>query len=119
LLVDEAARVPDETMAAVRPMLAISGGQLVALSTPHGRRGFWHAAWEDGGANWKRVRVTADECPRISAAFLAEERAALGDWMYRQEYGCEFADTDAQIFTEEHLRRMFDASVRPLFPTEG
>ncbi|HJW75023.1 MAG TPA: hypothetical protein VJ787_05055 [Thermoleophilia bacterium] len=49
LTVDEAARVEDETIAAVRPMLAVSGGQLIALSTPAGRRGWWHAAWEDGG----------------------------------------------------------------------
>jgi len=117
LVVDEASRVPDETIAAVRPMLAVSGGQLVALSTPWGRRGWWFEAWENGGAVWKRVRVPASECPRISPTFLAEERAALGEWFYRQEYDCAFAETSAQLFTEEHLRAMYDARVRPLFPT--
>ena len=116
-LIDEAARVPDETVAAVRPMLAISGGQLVALSTPYGRRGWWHEAWQNGGATWERVRVTAHDCPRITPAFLAEERLALGDWYFRQEYECQFAEQTAQLFTEEHLRRMYDARVRPLFPT--
>jgi hypothetical protein len=116
LLIDEAARVPDETVAAVRPMLAVSGGQLIALSTPYGRRGWWHEAWEDGGPSWKRVRIPAGECPRISPAFLAEERAALGSWFYAQEYGCEFAETDAQLFTEDALRAMFDARAMPLFP---
>ena len=117
LLIDEAARVPDETVAAVRPMLAISGGQLIALSTPYGRRGWWHEAWQNGGATWERVRVTAHDCPRITPAFLAEERLALGDWYFRQEYECQFAEQTAQLFTEEHLRRMYDARVRPLFPT--
>lgn len=117
LLVDEAARVPDDTLAAVRPMLAVSGGQLIALSTPYGRRGWYHDAWENGGSAWQRVRIPATECPRISPAFLAEERTAHAAWFFRQEYMCEFAETDAQLFTEEHLRRMFDARVRPLFPT--
>jgi hypothetical protein len=114
LLVDEAARVPDETIAAVRPMLAVSGGQLIALSTPFGRRGWWYEAWENGGASWQRVRIRASECPRISAAFLAEERAALGPWFYEQEYECEFRAAGGQLFTEEMIARMFSAAVEPL-----
>ena len=58
LLVDEAARVPDETIAAVRPMLAVSGGQLIAmLSTPFGRRGWFHLMWTEGGPTWQRHEV--------------------------------------------------------------
>jgi Helicase len=40
LVVDEAARVPDTLYYAIRPMLAVSGGRLVCLSTPFGKRGF-------------------------------------------------------------------------------
>src|ERR1700730_18393756 len=40
LVIDDAARVPDELYRAVRPMLAVSDGRLICLSTPHGRRGF-------------------------------------------------------------------------------
>jgi phage terminase large subunit-like protein len=39
LLVDEAARVDDGLYFAVRPMLAVSGGALIMLSTPAGKRG--------------------------------------------------------------------------------
>src|SRR5499426_2764258 len=39
LVVDEASRVPDELYYAVRPMLAVSGGRIVLLSTTFGRRG--------------------------------------------------------------------------------
>lgn len=39
LLVDEAARVSDELYYAVRPMLAVSGGALMMLTTPYGKRG--------------------------------------------------------------------------------
>jgi len=44
LVVDEAARVPGELYYAVRPMLAVSGGRLLALSTPFGTRGWWYEA---------------------------------------------------------------------------
>ena len=117
LLVDEASRVDDETIAATRPMLAVSGGQLIALSTPAGRRGWWHAAWEDGGNVYKRVRVTAESCPRIKASFLAEEKASMGDYFYRQEYECEFAESDAQLISEATLKAMWSARCAPpLFP---
>src|SRR5581483_3403311 len=43
LAIDEAARVPDELYLAVRPMLAVSGGRIIALSTPFGKRGWWHS----------------------------------------------------------------------------
>ena len=120
LIVDEASRVEDETIAAVRPMLAVSGGQLIALSTPAGRRGWWHEAWESGGATWQRVRVTAAECPRISAAFLAEEKASMGDYFFRQEYCCEFAEADAQLISEDTLKAMWSARCAPpLFPLKG
>ncbi len=44
LKIDEAARVSDELYRAVRPMLATSGGRIVLLSTPFGKRGFFFRA---------------------------------------------------------------------------
>ena len=107
LLVDEGARVPDETIAAVRPMLAVSAGQLIALSTPFGRRGWFYEMWESGGATWERYEVPATDCPRISASFLAEERAALGEWFYRSEYECEFGDAQAAAFNSDELKACY------------
>jgi hypothetical protein len=89
LVVDEAARVSDDLYYSVRPMLAVSGGRLVCLSTPFGKRGFFFNEWEEG-QNWERIQITAHDCPRISDEFLDEERHALGDYWYRQEYLCEF-----------------------------
>src|SRR5918992_4138685 len=66
LVVDEAARVDDSLYYAVRPMLAVSGGSLMMLSTPFGKRGAFYEEWT-GGEGWERYRVTAEECPRISA----------------------------------------------------
>jgi hypothetical protein len=76
LIVDEASRVADELYFAVRPMLAVSGGALMMLTTPHGKRGVFYEEWT-GGAGWDRYEVPAEECPRIPASFLEEEREAL------------------------------------------
>jgi hypothetical protein len=115
IIEDEAARVPDDLYRAVRPMLAVSGGRLILLSTPFGKRGHFFDEWTNGGASWERVSVTATECPRISADFLAEERASLGEWWYRQEYECAFVETSDQVFSYDLVMGAITADVKPLF----
>lgn len=110
LAVDEASRVPDELFAAILPMLATSGGRLVALSTPWGKRGFFWQAWS-GGDDWQKVLVKAEDCPRIPASFLAEARATLGDFWFRQEFQCEFLDADSAAFATADIERAFAGSV--------
>lgn len=114
LIVDEASRVQDELIGAIRPMLAVSGGSIIALSTPAGKRGWWWDAWESGGSTWKRVKITAQDCPRITAEFLDEERRALGDWRFKQEYEGEFVEAAEQMFTEEQIRYALDGDFDPL-----
>lgn len=105
LIVDEASRVDDELMTAIRPMLAVSGGGIIALSTPAGKRGWWWDAWS-GSGDWKRVQITADDCPRISPEFLAEERRDMGEWLYRQEYMGVFTEAREQVFREDDIQGM-------------
>lgn len=114
IIIDEASMVTDGLVTALRPMLAVSGGRLIALSTPKGKRGWWWDSWENGGSVWKRVKVTADECPRITAEFLAEERRALGDRMFVQEYMGEFVETTDQAFGEDAIKKAFSKDLEPL-----
>ncbi len=100
LVLDEAARVPDDIYRAVRPMLAVSGGRLICLSTPYGKRGFFWEAWARGGADWARIEVAADQVPRISPAFLEAERRALGESWFRQEYGCSFEALEGLVYPD-------------------
>lgn len=112
LVIDEAARVPDDLYKAVRPMLAVSGGRLVCLSTPFGKRGWYYHEWHRG-EGWERVKVTAEECPRISADFLAEERRHLGEKWYLQEYGCEFTEGQGEpLFPPDWLDRAAELAER-------
>ena len=114
LLVDEAARVNDELYLAIRPMLAVSRGALWLMSTPFGRRGFFHEAWERGGPEWERIQVSAEDCPRIPHEFLEEERATMGERWFRQEYLCQFEDAVSGVFDRELVEQAFTFDVEPL-----
>ena len=111
LIVDEAARVRDDLYQAVRPMLAVSEGRLVLLSTPFGKSGFFYRTWTEGGFEWLRIKVTGEDCPRISPEFLEEERRALPSWWFRQEYLCSFEDSEGQVFPSDVIRRAISEEV--------
>jgi hypothetical protein len=116
MIIDEAARVPDELYRSVRPMLAVSGGRLMALSTPFGRRGWFYEAATDERSGFEVTRVTAEQCPRITPGFLAEERTTQGDWLWRQEYGCEFVAANSSYFDAGDLAALLNPDIPPLFP---
>lgn len=110
LVIDEAAWVPNDLYVAVRPMLAVSQGRLIVMSTPHGTRGWFYEAWK-GDEPWERVEVPATACPRISAEFLAEEQRTMGEWWFSQEYGCQFLDAETQAFRREDIDNAFREEV--------
>lgn len=116
IAIDEASRVPDDLYLALRPMLAVSGGRLIALSTPWGKRGFWHKEWTEGGPAWERYEVPATACPRIPAAFLEEERRSMGPLFFASEYQCAFVETEDQFFAYDDIAAAITPDVQPLFP---
>jgi hypothetical protein len=116
LIIDEASRVADELYYSVRPMIAVSSGRLICLSTPFGRQGFFYEEWTQKN-NWSRLKITADQCSRISPEFLDEERKSLGPHRFAQEYFCEFLETSYQVFGRDLITSAFDRSIAPLFPT--
>jgi hypothetical protein len=118
LLLDEASRVEDELYYAIRPMLAVSGGSLIMLTTLYGRRGAFYEEWISSHG-WERYEVPASQCPRISEEFLEEERSDLPPFIFRQEYECSFEETEDQVFTTDLIDRAVTGEVRPLFGAVG
>jgi hypothetical protein len=110
LAIDEAAWVPDDLYLAVRPMLAVSQGRLVALSTPHGTRGWFYEAWR-GEEPWERYKVPATRRPRISAAFLDEEKRNMGERWFEQEHLCRFLDAQTQVCSCDDIEQCFREEV--------
>jgi hypothetical protein len=70
------------------------------VSIPYGKRGFFHDCWANGGADWHRIEVPATRIARISASFLAQERRALGESWFRQEYGCSFEALEGLVYPD-------------------
>jgi hypothetical protein len=62
--------------------------------------------------------VTADDCPRITQDFLDEELDALGPYWFRQEYFCEFVETEEQLFRYEDIKASYSDD-EPLFGTSA
>lgn len=144
IIVDEAARVLDETYMALRPMMTGAQTELVLMSTPFGKRGFFYRAWHYG-TNWKKIMVTpkfkisenkivpgppeqehreaykekgilAFYSPRHDLQFLEEELENDGLWWFSQEYMCEFLDTESQLISTDDIEAAFTA-IDPLFVT--
>jgi hypothetical protein len=102
LVLDEASRVPDDLYRSVRPMLAVSQGRLVALSTPFGQRGWFYDEWVGAGP-WRRIHIPWTVCPRIQPEFIAEEVRALGQAWVDQEYNGLFTAMEGLVFPEFEL----------------
>jgi hypothetical protein len=113
IVVDECARCSDELISAIRPMLAASeNGRFICLSTPAGKRGFFHREWTTG-QGWERITVKASECPRIKPEFLAEELATMGPMLYGQEYNCEFHDSELSVFNTDLIEAALTDDFEP------
>jgi hypothetical protein len=112
IVIDEAARVDDDLLAATRPMLAVSNGSLFALTTPAGKRGWFYDQWMKG-VGWQRISIKSTECARISAEFLEQEREQLGPMTFAQEYLCEFHDEVGSAFLTELIEAAFVADFPP------
>lgn len=95
-------------------MLATTRGRFVMLTTPYGKRGHFYEQWTHG-EGWERTMVTADECPRIDPVWLREERELIGDWQFRQEYLCQFVDTDEQFFATDLIEAALSDEVEALW----
>jgi hypothetical protein len=87
------------------------------LSTPFGRRGFFYRVWSQS-QRWLKIQLTADQCPRLSPGFLAEELMELGERWYLQEYYCRFLEAVGQVFSDAAIAAAFHQDIMPLFGEE-
>lgn len=110
VIFDEAAFSEDVLYTAARPML-MGGGRLIAMSTPNGKRGWFWKAWEKEGALWERTRVTAWNSELHDPVLVEEERTSMPGFLFRQEYECEFVDTEDQLFASDDLAAMTTPAV--------
>lgn len=102
LVVDEAAAVPDLDYHGILPALIATQGEQVLLSTPRGKRGFFHELYHSDD-DWQRVMVRSDEVGRIHEEDLEVFRHTMPEQFFRQEFFCEWLDTEGGLFSYDDI----------------
>lgn len=111
VIIDEAAKMPsDQLFLDVHPMLAASQGRMILLSTPYGKRGYFWETYKKVKENtlkeWELFEYDIRSCPRIheNKEFLEDERLALGDDWFEQEYLIRFLDSVNSVFHYDDIQ---------------
>lgn len=136
VIIDEASRVEEELYYSLLPMMEDPEAELILMSTPHGKRGFFFDAWNS--VHWSKVEVTGRDIlkrfrsekqymairekdgiwacysPRHTEKSLKMKYDLMGDWWYRQEYCGEFVDSEDSVFNTDDIMAAITDSVKPL-----
>jgi hypothetical protein len=118
IIEDEASWVLDETHEACAPMLLVTKGRHILLSTPGGARGHFHAHFTSGNPDWERFTLSVLDNPRIDKEQLEKLRRKTPEWMWRQEYLVHWLSSYDQMFSDDLINSAFDDRVKPIFTRE-
>jgi len=102
LIADEAAFISEDVWQAVTPMLASTGGNIVLISTPFGKAGYFYSCFTNPA--YKSFHISSEDCPRIDKAFLKLEKERMTHVEYSQEYLGEFVDELMRFFSTELIK---------------
>jgi len=87
IVADEAARLPPDMIAALRPMRARTQARFAMLSTAWTRTDPFWTAWSDDDPSWIRLRATlSEEFQPFTTEFVEREISALGEHVFMREY---------------------------------
>lgn len=115
VVLDEAAFAPEALFRAITPSLAATQGALHMISSPNGRQGYFFDAFEGAAEQvFATQRIKWTDCPRIDPKFIEEEKIALGDLYFRQEYNAEFITPLGAFFGFNALQLFEDGEEEPL-----
>lgn len=111
LIADEAAFIPEEVWAAVTPSLSTTGGQIILLSTPFGRKGYFYNCFNDPFFTKFHIstREVAEKRQEPQRTFmlnnLEAEKSRMTKLQFIQEYEGEFIDELRQFFPTELINK--------------
>lgn len=104
VFIDEAARIKDEVIDALSPVIAVRRGDVWIASTPRGKRGRFWEAWAYGtGEDLLKVSAPASENPRIDPELVERCRQEKGEDYVKREFGCEFVENGVEMMSLEDV----------------
>lgn len=120
VILDEAAFAPEDLFRAITPSLSATNGALHMLSSPNGRQGYFFEAFEGTAQDvFEGIRVKWTDCPRIRPERMEQEKIALGDLYFRQEYGAEFITPQGAFFGNTGILSFMDEEDPPIGDLEN
>jgi len=104
LVLDEAAFIPDRAWIAIEPVISVSKGRVILLSTGQCKKGFFYKSTLN--ENITQFHVSARTCPRHTKEFLDRKEAELSPVAFAQEYLGEFIDDYNRKFTDDWIEKV-------------
>lgn len=111
LVCDEAAFMPQQAFAAITPMLLTTGGQIILISTPKGRQGYFYDSYcnkehfRTWHVNSEEVAQGRSEPMRTTMLeYLKQEKKRMSSLEYEQEYMGEFIEKLGAFFQDKLIR---------------
>jgi phage terminase large subunit-like protein len=104
LVIDEAGSVPERAWTEeLRPALADTEGELLAIGTPRGRN--WFYQWYQRGQSPDHpdvasVRATTEQNPHVPNDEIDAAREQMPERKFRQEFLAEFVDDTGGVFRD-------------------
>lgn len=104
LVLDEAAFISDRAWIAIEPVISVSKGRTILLSTGQCKVGFFYKSTLNKKIT--QFHVSARNCPRHTKEFLDRKESELSPVAFAQEYLGEFLDDYNRKFTEEWINKV-------------
>ena len=104
IILDEAAFIPDRAWEAIEPVISVSKGRVILLSTPQGKRRFFYKATLN--ENYKLLHVSARDCPRHTKKFLDQKESEMSRIAFATEYLGDFIDDYNRKFSPEWVKKV-------------
>ena len=110
LYADEAAFIKEEVWAAVTPMLATTGGDIILLSTPMGTENYFYRMCHNDGFTFTHVNAEdiAESRQEPQRGYMKEhhknEKERMTKLQYKQEYLGEFVGGIKRMFSDELIK---------------
>jgi len=107
IVVDEAAFASEAVFKALEPMLTVSNGTFILLSTPNGQTGYFYDQWHAEDSPWTKLKGSLERCPRVNLAAIEAMRKTTAKEVFAQEFECKFVASGGQIISLETLRKCY------------
>ena len=108
LVIDEAAQVGDDEIAAILPMRKKLTGRLIVTSTPLWREGFFYERWTQSN-DYHKVLGHYSSVPELIDV-IEHEKQDLSAQRFAREYDCQFSGSGEPLVSFATLQRATENS---------